>query len=158
MCAKDFKNNRDSVSGKKSPRVLIYEPEEGNREVLCEALKKDYEIVNIQSIRDLKKYLEGRDFSILIINPEDEELKEAIRMADKGHSHKGFWIIVTSDKNEMQLGLNQLTYNRLIFIPKPYDLDIIEKTVSRIAQWSTEEGRGSKSLALKLARFLGLKR
>jgi|GEM_PF-872360 DNA-binding NtrC family response regulator len=156
MCPKDFKIKSDSISeGTKKPlRILIYEPEDGNREVLCEVLKKDHEIVIIESI---KNDLEIRDFDIIIIDPENGDIKELIHAICKRYPDKKFWIIVTSDKDEIELGLNKTTYKRLIFIPKPYDLDIVEKSVNKIVQWRAEEGEFPENLARKLARLLGFK-
>ena len=139
-------------------RVLICEPEDGNREVLCEALKKEHEIEAVQPFeKDMRTGTEQEGFDILIIDPEEKELKDLLNRISRQYSLDKFWIIVTSDKDETQLGLNRLNHNKLIFIPKPYDLDIIEKAVSKIAQWKAGEDRSSENLAKKLARFLGLK-
>lgn len=71
-------------------------------------------------------------------------------------SGKKLWIIVTSDKTEHQLGLDVLRHNRLLFIPKPYDLDILGKTVGQIAQWKADEGSLKEGFGRRLlARFLG---
>jgi DNA-binding NtrC family response regulator len=159
MRSKDFKERSDLKNkGVVRPlRILICEPEEGNREVLYEALKKEHEIETVQPFeKDMRSATGQKGFDILIIDPEEKELRDLLNRICRPYSDK-FWIIVTSDKDEAQLGLNRLNHNKLIFIPKPYDLDIIEKAVNKIAQWKAGEDRLSKNLAKKLARFLGLK-
>lgn len=159
MCSKDFKENRDSKNKEIKPlRVLIYEPEEGSREVLCEALKKEHEIEAVEPCETDRGICTAKEgFDILIIDPEEKELKDLLNSVSRQHSDDKFWVIVTSDKDEAQLGLGSLNHNKLIFIPKPYDLDIIEKAVNKIAQWKAGESGFSKNLARTLARFLGLK-
>lgn len=69
---------------------------------------------------------------------------------------KKLWIIVTSEKDERELGLEKLIHNRLLFIPKPYDQDIIEETVNQIAKFKADEKRASKNSTRRLlAWFLG---
>jgi len=159
MCPKDSRERPDLKSrGVRPLRILICEPEEGNREVLREALKKEHEIETVQpSEKEMRSATGQKGFDILIIDAEEKELKGLLNRISSQYSDDKFWVIVTSDKDEAQLELHKLNHNRLIFIPKPYDLDIIEKAVNKIAQWKAGEGMFSKNLAKKLARFLGLK-
>lgn len=142
-------------------RILIYDPDQGSREFLSEALIKDHEVVSVQPKKgELRVYLDIRGYDILIIDPENEEIKELLHRVCKHYSDEKFWVIVTSDKDEIQLGLKDLremNQNRLFFVPKPYDLDIIEKTVNQIVQWKKNERQVSKSLTRRLVRFLGIK-
>ena len=70
---------------------------------------------------------------------------------------KKLWIIIGSDKkDEKELELQELVHNRLLFIPKPYDLDIIKMTVDQVSEWKAEEERAPKNTFRRLlARFLG---
>ena len=69
---------------------------------------------------------------------------------------KKLWIIVGSSKDEKELGLQELMYNRVLFIPKPYDPDIIKMTVDQIAQWKADEKKPPRnSFRRLLVRFLG---
>jgi len=69
---------------------------------------------------------------------------------------KKLWIIVTSDKNEEELGLDKLAHNRMLFVPKPFDSEIMEDTVNVIAEWKAYEESVPQSPVRKLlAYFLG---
>ena len=69
---------------------------------------------------------------------------------------KKLWVIVTSEKDEAELGLNELIHNRVLFIPKPYNREIMEETVNLIAEWKIYEKRAPQNRIQKLlARFLG---
>jgi len=162
MCAENFKKNSVLMNERaKRLRILIYDPDQGSREFLSEALIKDHEVVSVQPKKgELRVYLDIRGYDILIIDPENEEIKELLHRVCKHYSDEKFWVIVTSDKDEIQLGLKDLremNQNRLFFVPKPYDLDIIEKTVNQIVQWKKNERQVSKSLTRRLVRFLGIK-
>lgn len=162
MCVENLRNNSVFMKERaKRLRILIYDPDEGSREFLSEALMKDHEVVSVQPKKgELRVYLDIRGYDILIIDPENEEIKELLHRVCKHYSDEKFWVIVTSDKDETQLGikdLRKMKKNRLFFVPKPYDLDIIEKTVNQIFQWKTNERGVSKRFARKLARLLGIK-
>ena len=69
---------------------------------------------------------------------------------------KKIWIIAGSGKDEKELGLHELMYNRLLFIPKPYDVEVVKMAVNQVAQLKAEEKRAPKNTFRRfLARFLG---
>lgn len=156
MFIQDFKNRPELLEkrGKRS-RILIYEPEETIRESLCEALQEEHEVVTVQPLtKDFSHPWDFSVFDILIIDlKEDERINELLhRICSYSYTEK-LWIIVTSVKDENRLKLGKLKYDRLFFIPKPYDLDIIEKTINQIIQWEDEKRQISKKLGKRLARF-----
>jgi DNA-binding NtrC family response regulator len=121
-------------------RILLYEPEEGSREYLCEALKKEHDVVSVRPMTgDFKNHRYFRSFDILILNPEEKKLPDLLRSIYSHYREEKPWLIVTSEREEIRLELKKLKTDRLFFIPKPYDLDVIEKTIDKIIQWEGEK-------------------
>lgn len=157
MSRDDLKNKKWMDEEKERLRILIYEPEEGSREFLSEAFRKEHEVILFQPEgEELNIDLDMRRFDLLIIDPEhDEVIKKLLHMICQYYPGESFWVIVTSDKDELELGLKDLKHQKIILIPKPYDLDVIEKSVHQIAKWKAEKKRASKGVTHRLARFLG---
>ena len=71
-------------------------------------------------------------------------------------TNKKLWIIVTQEIDEEELGLSKLANNRMLFVPKPFDSEIMEDTVNVIAEWKAYEESAPKNPVRKLlAYFLG---
>ena len=69
---------------------------------------------------------------------------------------KKLWIIVASEKNENELGLDEMMQNRILFLPKPYDSEVLMMMVNQIVEWKAEEKKGPTDFMRRfLAHFLG---
>jgi DNA-binding NtrC family response regulator len=149
-------NNSQGPTPKKEKRlrILLYEPEEGSREYLCEALKKEHDVVSVRPMTgDFKHREYFRSFDILILNPEEKKITDLLDSICSHYHEEKPWIIVTSEKEENRLELKKLKSDRLFFIPKPYDLDVIEKTIDKIIQWEAEKKQTSKKLLKRLTHL-----
>jgi len=132
-------------------RILLYEPEASTREDLYEALRKEHDVVPIRTEFEHRHYF--MPFDILIINPEEKRLADLLHSICSRYEEEKPWLIVTSEREETRLELKKLKSGRLFFIPKPYDLDLIETTIDKIARWEAEKKESTGRIFKKLTHL-----